>query len=84
MDKANAFLDLILNNPFLSLLISAGLVETLLRRKESQKALSIVLGFQALLRGGISLAQKLDQLISKIIPHKIAAPQLPENNSEMK
>lgn len=78
LNQGSALIEMIANHPVLATLLGLGLVDALLRRKETEKAVSLILGFQMLLQGGIKLAQALDKLISKIIPHKIAAPVLPE------
>lgn len=78
LNHVSAFIDMIAAHPILSVLTGLGLIDALLRRKETEKALSILIGVQALCRA-------VDKLIDKVIPHKLAAPVLPPTeNSEGK
>ena len=73
MNQVSALLDMIANHPILATLSALGILDAVLRRKETQKAVSVLIGVQAICRA-------LDKLIDKVIPHKLAPPVLGDNS----
>ena len=78
-NQAAAFLNGSAVAQALSVLAAMGLLDAVLRLKQSEKPLSVLRGVQAGLKAGIKFAQALDSFLDKLIPQRLAAPNLPES-----